>query len=362
MPPQLPATTTSSGSRADLDRWMRRLLGLPGVLVDWLDGERVTPRGAGPEEVYPLVVANAQRPEAHLALERGLHYFVHQGAVAAYDVRGATAFAIGGLNIGAGARGPFIRALLAAVQAAGAKRLLVFPLHDDELEECARAGLAALQVGVEGWLDLPHRFEGSAFSQVRYMNRRAGRRGVRVEEADPDAHGPAMGALHDAWLLGKRPSWRMKLLVGSPSLEAPFDRRYLVARSSRGLEGFVTLLPGPGGAWGLDVMCRRPDAVPGTMERLLVHAAALLAEEGATALSLGACPMAGVPRQGDRPLLRWTFDALYRSTLGNRVFGFASLHRFKKKFRPRWTPVYFGATPTLGVKELYLGCRMWGLY
>ena len=83
--------------------------------------------------------------------------------------------------------------------------------------------------------------------------------------------------------------------------------------------------------------------------------------EGARELSLGACPMAGVPRQGDRRLLRAIFHALYSWPLGNQIFGFRNLHRFKEKFRPRWEPVHFAAS-RLGPLELYLGCRMWGLY
>jgi lysylphosphatidylglycerol synthetase-like protein (DUF2156 family) len=72
--------------------------------------------------------------------------------------------------------------------------------------------------------------------------------------------------------------------------------------------------------------------------------------------------MAGVARDGAYPLLRWIFDLLFRSQLGNRIFGFRALYAFKSKFRPRWEPVYFAASPSLGWVTLYRGCRMWGLY
>jgi lysylphosphatidylglycerol synthetase-like protein (DUF2156 family) len=72
--------------------------------------------------------------------------------------------------------------------------------------------------------------------------------------------------------------------------------------------------------------------------------------------------MAGIPLTGKGWLLRRIFRVLYASSLGNRVFGFRRLHQFKSKFRPRWEPVYFAASPRLGIWSLYLGCRMWGLY
>jgi phosphatidylglycerol lysyltransferase len=185
---------------------------------------------------------------------------------------------------------------------------------------------------------------------------------VSAEEIPAGARAAELTRVFDAWLDTKRPSWRMKLLVGSPGLDRPLDRRYFVATSARGVEAFCTVLPGGPGAFGVDVMCRRPDAEPGAMELLLTRVLETLRDEGASTCSLGPCPMAGVPLDGDRPLLRRIVRALYASRLGNQVFGFRNLHRFKQKFRPRFEPVYFAAAPSLGVLALYRGCRMWGLY
>ncbi|MCA9572677.1 MAG: hypothetical protein KC656_32785, partial [Myxococcales bacterium] len=76
----------------------------------------------------------------------------------------------------------------------------------------------------------------------------------------------------------------------------------------------------------------------------------------------GACPMAGVPFDPRRPVLTAIFRLLYGTWLGNRVFGFRNLVRFKDKLAPRWEPVHFAARPGLGAWALYQGCRMWGLY
>lgn len=342
--------------------WMRGLLATPGWILDALDGRPRIAADRSAEEVYPLVRRSAVHPEAHLALESGLHHHVDGDRVVAWQHRGRTAFAIGGLNAPPVERVGVLQSFVAATRARGVVRQLLFPLRADELEDAGRAGFAAVQVGVEAILPLPGlSLRGKRYEHVRQMRNRAIRHGVAVDEVSATDCPEAMEALYTAWLQSRRPTWRMKLLVGSPGLEAPFDRRYFVARTEDRMEGFVTVLPGPDGVWGLDVLCRRPDAAPGTMERLILHIAEQLRDEGAKVLSLGACPMADIPPGG--PLgLEQVFRWLYRSRWGNRLFGFRNLHRFKQKFRPAWAPVYFAAAPRLGVVSLYRGCRMWGLY
>lgn len=351
------------------DRWLRRVLALPGVVLDWFDADVPAAGSGSPTEVYPLVRASARWPEAHLALEEGLSHYVDEGHVVAWQRRGSTAFAVGGVNAEPEARSGLLLRFGEALAAGGVRRRLLFPVRREELEGAREAGFTAVQVGVEAWMDLPGLdTRGRAWAHVRQMVNRARRRGVTVDEAAPADHAGELGEIYAAWLAARRPKWRMKLLVGSPGLDHPFDRRYFVARSGGRIEAFVTVLPGREGQWGLDVMCRRPDAIPGTMESLVLAVARALQAEGADALSLGPCPMAGVPTrgvgelEGPAPLLRSVFTMLFATKLGNRVFAFQNLYRFKNKFNPRWDPVYFAAQPRLGMVELYLGCRMWGLY
>ena len=98
------------------------------------------------------------------------------------------------------------------------------------------------------------------------------------------------------------------------------------------------------------------------MELMIRQISDILRSEGASELCMGPCPMAEVAFDANRRLLSWAFHFLYTSRIGNQIFGFRSLYRFKDKFRPEWRPVYFAASPRLGFLELYLGCRMWGLY
>ncbi|MFK7929892.1 MAG: phosphatidylglycerol lysyltransferase domain-containing protein, partial [Myxococcota bacterium] len=283
--------------------------------------------------------------------------------VLAYEARRRTAFAVGGLNAPPERRVDVLSRFRQTMCSRGLTRQMLFPLREDEREDAFSAGFRSVQVGVEAWLDLDEfTLTGKRWAHVRQMNNRAKARGVIVEEADLEQWAEEMAAVHGEWLTSKRPSWRMKLLIGSPGFERPYDRRYVVAHADGELQGFCTVLPGRDGVWGLDVMCRRPNAIAGTMERLIVAVGQTLRDEGATQLSLGPCPMAGVPIEGQGQWLKRIFHVLYHSWIGNQVFGFASLHRFKAKFRPRWEPVYFAASPKIGPVALYRGCRMWGLY
>jgi len=339
---------------------MRRLLAVPGWLGERFDRGVAAPAEPSPQALFEMVQASACHPESRLALEDGLRHVVVADHVLGYQLRGSTAFAIGGVN----ATGDAKRVLLSAyARLSGVRRRLVFPLRQTELRAAVHCGFSPVQVGVEGVLDLVDlRFAGKPYATVRNMRNRANRRGVQVREVDPDAHRDALTRVHDDWLQSKRPSWRMKLLVGSPSLHQPLDRRYLAAFHDGVIVSFITLLPGAPGQWGLDVMARSPASPAGTMDLLLHDAAVLLRDEGAKTLSLGACPMAGVTAHGRGRPLRALFRFLYRSRLGNQLFGFRNLFEFKQKFRPRWEPVYFAASPRLGVWSLYEGCRMWGLY
>jgi lysylphosphatidylglycerol synthetase-like protein (DUF2156 family) len=92
--------------------------------------------------------------------------------------------------------------------------------------------------------------------------------------------------------------------------------------------------------WTLDFMRRRTDGPNGMMEFLIAKAALQLQSEGATVLSLSGAPLADDPDEpadGDpgplRALLRWLAEVL------EPAYGFASLFRFKGKFRPRYRPL-----------------------
>ena len=74
--------------------------------------------------------------------------------------------------------------------------------------------------------------------------------------------------------------------------------------------------------------------------------------------------MASVPGEPlDAPWSLRAFMAfLFRSSIGQRLFGFRQLFHFKNKFAPQWEPVYLAGWPRMGFWSMYAGGRMWGLF
>jgi phosphatidylglycerol lysyltransferase len=98
--------------------------------------------------------------------------------------------------------------------------------------------------------------------------------------------------------------------------------------------------------WYLEDLIRRPDAVNGATELLIVSALGRLAEDGASFATIGVAPLPGTDEQIDRRArwiartLRFGFDRM------DSVFHFASLSRFKSKFRPSaWEPRFVAFNP-----------------
>jgi phosphatidylglycerol lysyltransferase len=104
---------------------------------------------------------------------------------------------------------------------------------------------------------------------------------------------------------------------------------------------FATFAPtGTDGGWVVDLIRRAPDGPPGALEACLVEAARTFRSAGATTLSLGLAPLAGLDVEG-RP---WRERALGRSArLVRHWYNVSGLAFFKAKFDPRWEPRYVAA-------------------
>lgn len=342
---------------------MRWLLGVPARLLRWVSRPAKKPEPMALEQVAEALEKGGSCRESYLALEPDVVHLQTPAGLLSYAVEGAVAFGVGGVNAVPERKAEMLQTFLARTWQDGCRRRLFFPLRDEDLEAAEEVGMATLLVGEEAVLDLDGlTFRGNRYETVRQMCNRMNRLGLEVREVSPDTYGAQMETLHQLWLTSKRPNWRMRFLIGTPSVEQPFGRRYIAGFHEGELMAFITLIPGSEGEWAVDVMCRRPGSPTGAMERLIVEAVRILQSEGARILSLGPCPMAGTDTIEGHGFYRWIFQWLYHSPLGNRLFGFSNLHRFKKKFRPRWVPVYIAAPKRVRVTDLYLGCHLWGLF
>ncbi|HEU5300142.1 MAG TPA: phosphatidylglycerol lysyltransferase domain-containing protein, partial [bacterium] len=88
----------------------------------------------------------------------------------------------------------------------------------------------------------------------------------------------------------------------------------------------------------IDLMRRRPDGVPGTMDFLFVRLLQWAADSGYATFNLGLSPLAGVGLQRDAPAVERALHYLYEHL--NQFYNFKGLHAFKEKFGPQWSPRY----------------------
>jgi lysylphosphatidylglycerol synthetase-like protein (DUF2156 family) len=106
--------------------------------------------------------------------------------------------------------------------------------------------------------------------------------------------------------------------------------------------------------WTLDFMRRRADSMPGLMEFIIAQSVLRARDNGIRFMSLSGAPLAqtesgdGTDDELTAGLLRFLGRAL------EPVYGFQSLHSFKKKFRPELRPLYLAypdplALPAIGI-------------
>jgi phosphatidylglycerol lysyltransferase len=110
-----------------------------------------------------------------------------------------------------------------------------------------------------------------------------------------------------------------------------------VSTSGRAL-GYTTFRKtGVDGGWVLDLMRRAPDGPPGVVEACIAEAAVAFRAAGATTLSLGLAPLAGL----DNKAGTWEERLLANAgRLVGRWYDVRGLFVFKRKFDPYWIPRY----------------------
>jgi len=208
-------------------------------------------------------------------------------------------------------------------------------------------GWQALTVADDTIIDLAGlTFQGKAWARVRQSFSRAEREGMtfRLTTLAEVSWGTRqqLRAISESWV-GDKGLPEMRFTLGTlHEAEDPEVRLALAISPEGDVDGLLSWLPvyGAGGriiGWTLDLMRRRDGGFGAVMEFLIGSSAKAFSEEGAEILSLSGAPLAH-----ESPVDEGAIASLL-SRMGGMlepVYGFRSLHQFKKKFNPRYEPIY----------------------
>jgi len=240
-------------------------------------------------------------------------------------------------------------------------------------DEAAAKGWSSIEVALQTILPLAAlSFAGRQFQHIRTKINRARKEGIQVEWINyaqaPPAIRQQIDDISKEWVGDKKLPELGFTLGGIAELQDP-EVRCLVALDADGtVHGVTSWLPSYSNGrivgWTLDLMRRRTNGFPNSMELLIATAALTLRDEGYSYVSLSGAPLANSLQTGDGAAPSTALERVL-DWCGNRlepVYGFRSLLAFKNKFAPHYEPLYLvyndaAALPAIAnaITTAYLG-------
>jgi phosphatidylglycerol lysyltransferase len=227
----------------------------------------------------------------------------------------------------------------------------------DTQREYRDLGFTLVPIGSEALIETPSfDLTGKEHRELRYSVKRCEKQGVRFSfMSGPDALAAHSNQLHEVsgtWLQNRRgPELSYSLGTLSTLADPDIAVGLAFATNSR-LEAFVSWLPVPARkGWTLDLMRRRPDAVYGVMESLIVRSIEEATRSGIVEVSLGVAPRVIPTGEVHGPIDRalrtmfWGLDRFQRSR---------TLHHFKAKFSPCWEDRYLAVPGPATLPEVLI--------
>ncbi len=218
-----------------------------------------------------------------------------------------------------------------------------YAVEETALADLATMGLAVRKIGEEALVDT-HAFtlQGKSRQNLRTAVNRCEREGATFEMLPAGAALADMAqlrAVSDVWLtnhIGTEKGFSL----------GRFDPDYLaltpiaVVRQGGRIVAFANLMPG-GDRLAVDLMRFTPDAPPGAMDYLFIHAIQWAKDEGYRWLDLGRAPLAGLENRRLAPVFARVGALVFEE--GGALYGFAGLRAWKAKFAPEWRPCFIAA-------------------
>ena len=246
----------------------------------------------------------ADNPSAYLALNEGNAYFCVPDipGVVAYREAGRYWMQFGGPFAAAEDRGALLRAFLDRA-ARQRRKVVAVALQRADAELYAMNGFVVNQIGSTYAVDLTRfSLRGKRFVRLRNKVSRASRAGLQIVEVDAADWSANVQAIDAAWLHGKgRHVKQLEFLVGEIGGEAQRFRRMFAGVIAGKPVAYVSYVPafGTRSGWLHDLSRRIPDAPPGVMEAINMHAIVTFQQEGADWLHFGFTPFVGLSAKAE---------------------------------------------------------------
>jgi lysylphosphatidylglycerol synthetase-like protein (DUF2156 family) len=222
------------------------------------------------------------------------------------------------------------------------------------LEEC---GFIVQEYGKEAIIKLDtYSISGSKTSKIRWANNKMEKMGIKVTEYKPlisrsKIIDNQLFQISDEWLKMKK-CGELSFMLGTLSLDKPFDRRYFIACDKHGvILGLIVCFPYKSQkGYFIDITRRRKDAPLGIMEKLTIDICKILKDDKVKELSLGLAPLADIQSSNkiESKIMYICFKFIYKHM--NSLYGFKALYDYKKKYNPSaWEPrfIAFSADATI---------------
>ena len=242
----------------------------------------------------------------------------------------------------------------------------LYSVHEDLAYAARDEGWTIMQVAEESLLDLPDlAFKGKAYQDVRTAMNHATREGVEARwttwDECPQGWKDQITVISQAWSSDKALPEMGFTLGGVRELAIPETRILVAIDADSTIHAVTSWLPvyrgGQVVGQTLDVMRRRATGWRPAIEFLIGKAALAAQEEGLEFLSLSGAPLRR--SADDTSAFGPLTDAL--AAIMEPLYGFTSLHAFKRKFKPRTQPLYLAvpepaslATVGLAISHAYV--------
>jgi phosphatidylglycerol lysyltransferase len=223
------------------------------------------------------------------------------------------------------------------------KAIAFWQVREELLDLYRSQKLRALKIGEDAIIDVQDfTLKGGKMANVRTSAKRAEKSAMHIifykGAVIPAAHRDQMARISRAWLAHKG-GREMGFSMGRFEPGSGTSQFAALAFDLQGvLHAFITFIPIYGrNGWSLDLLRRDEQAIPGTMELLIVRSLEYFKTHGNTTVSLGLAPLNNNNQNPSTSLDRFCSMLLRRS---NKLQQFQNLTAFKQKFQPTWENRY----------------------